>query len=249
MSREDWILEKREEAERLRGIATNAIVPSRRDFTQFIASQRSEIAVVARLKRRDPLTGGAWPGADLVELARAFDDTDVAAVAVSTAALHGTSIDDLDLVRESLTAPLLRDDFCLDEAQLYDSRLRGADAVRIPVHELETERVDSLCDIAVSLHLTPVLDVGDERDLARAPVRAPHCVGFSCVGSDGFADLAGICRLSERVPRHIVVLALAEVQNADQALELRGAVDGVVVGDALLAAERPDDAVARFLGA
>ncbi len=247
MNRENWIREKRRDLEDLQGIATNAIVPSRRDFSQFIASQRRDLALVARLKRCDPQTGGAWPHVDLGGLAQLLDDTDIAAFAVHTDGLHGMAAGDLDAIGTTVSAPVLRDDLCLDETQVYDSRLRGADALRIPMAELVDDEVEKLCDIAVSLHMTPVLEVGDEDSLGRVPVRAPNCIGLSCSALDGFVDLVRVRSLAARVPRHIVVVVLAEVRNVDEALDLRGVVDGVVVGDVLLNAGQPEVEVARFL--
>ncbi len=247
MSREIWIREKQMEADRLEGIATNAIVPSRRDFSQFIASQRTDLALVARLKRRDPQTPGSWPALDVTALAAELDDSDVAALAIATATLHGMSADDLEALPTALSVPLLRDDLCIDEVQIYDSRLRGADAVRIPVAELPVEQMEKLCDIAVSLHVTPVLDLCSGDDLARAPIRAPYCVGLSCAADDGFVDITVVRAIAARIPRNIVVLALAEPRSVHEALDLRGVVDGVVVGDVLLNADSPMSEIDRFL--
>lgn len=245
--REQWIAEKRREVAGLQDVATNVIVPSHRDFSQFIASQRRELALVPRLKRRDPQTGGEWLGADLVALARAFDETEVAAIAVCTAAMHGGIAGDLELVRAAASAPLLRDDLCLDELQLYDSRLRGADAVRIPLAELAASAVERLADIAVSMHMTPVLEVTSEEELRRAPLRAAHCVGLSCVGADGYGDLARACALAERVPASIAVVLLGELRTLAEARVVRGHVDAIIVGDALLGSPHPLAEIDRFL--
>jgi indole-3-glycerol phosphate synthase len=246
MSRESWLEEKRREIVRLRGISTNAIVPSRRDFSQFIASRRSELALVPRLKRRDACTGAAWDR-DLLAMATALDETEIAALAVCTATEHGGSADDLTAVSQAVSAPVLRDDLCLDEVQVFDSRLRGADAVRLPVAELSAVHIERLIDIGVSLHMTPVLDVNSERDLERVPLRVPQCVGVNCVGADGFADLPRVCAVAGRVPTHIVVVLLAEVRTLAAARSLRGHVDGIVAGDALLGAADLAEEVERFL--
>ncbi len=246
MSREEWIREKRREATRLQGVATNAIVPSARDFAQFLASQRSDLALVPRLKRRDPLTGGSWPGADFAALAVGLDDTEIAALAVCTSEEHGCTGEDLETVRTAMTAPLLRDDLCFDEVQVFDSRIRGADAVRIPISELDSLDIERVSDISVSLHMTPVLEIADEADLEKAPMRAPHCVGINCVAADGFADLARVRILAGHIPRFIVVVLLAEVRSIAEGLTLRGDVDAVVVGDSILDAASPLDEVDRF---
>lgn len=233
----------------MREVATNSIVPSRRDFTQFIASQRRDLAVVPRLKRRDPTTGGHWPSVDLKALALSLDDTDVAAFAVATAAGHGASITDLETMRATLDAPLLRDDLCIDEQLIYDSRLRGADAVRIPVADLPRDDADKLCAIAVSLHMTPVLEISSLAELQRSPLRPPHCAGLACAASDGFVDIDRVRALATTIPHHVVAVLLAEPRDIGEILSLRGHVDAVIAGDVLLDAERPVELVQAILNA
>lgn len=246
MSRESWLEEKRHEAVRLRGVATNAIVPSNRDFSQFIGSRRGDLALVPRLKRRG-LTGVGWRDVDLLAMAVELDDTEIAALAVCTAAEHGGSLADLTAVSRAVSAPILRDDLCIDEAQVFDSRLRGADAVRLPVAELADDRLERLIDIAISLHMTPVLDVACERDLHRVPMRNPQCIGVNCVGADGFADLPQVCALAKQVPSHVVAVLLAEVRSLASGSSLRGHVDAIVAGDALLGNADLAADVERFL--
>lgn len=247
MMRGEWLAEKRREVDRLGDVATNAIVPSGRDFTQFLAGRRSELAVVPRLKRCDPVTAGQWPDLDLVGAARIFDDSAAAAIALCTAAVHGGLDGDLVAVRSAVSAPLLRDDLCLDLAQVYDSRLHGADAVRIPVGDLASAEIDRLADTALSLHMTPVLEVVTGADLERAPLQAGYCVGLNPTGGGGFADVAVVRELARFLPSNIVVIVLAEVSDLAAAMELRGEVDAVVVGDLLLDSPQPERDVERLV--
>ncbi len=248
MTRHAWLQEKRSQVSSLGEVATNDIVPSRRDFAQFIASQRTELGVVARLKRADPLTGGQWPDRDLQALAGELDETDVGALAICPAAHHGGAITDLDAITRAVTAPVLCDDLFVAEAQLYLGRRAGADAVRIPVSELDAATIERLADIAVSLHMTPLLEVGDEGDLEVAPIQAPNVIGVDCAGEDGFVDVERTVRLADRVARHVVVVALAEIRSVAEARRLSGHVDAVVVGDLLLDSDEPQAVIAELLG-
>ncbi len=246
---ETWLDEKRREVETIRGIATQAIVPSRRDFCQFIASQRTAVNLVPRLARRDPATETRWPDLDLVALAKDLDDTDIGALAFRSAALHGGSLDELAEVSTAVSAPVLRDDLCLHEAQVYDSRLRGADAILIPAGILDDEEVVRIADIAVSLHMTPVVAVRDRDQLARLEPRAPWCVGIECTMVDGYADLSLVGGISDAVPHHLVVVLLSELRTLDDAAALSGLVDAVVVGKSLFDRADPVAAVESYLAA
>lgn len=248
MHRERWLAEKRAEIAALGDVAVGDIVPSRRDFTQFVATQKQSIALVPRLARANPETGGVWPGLDLLELARRYDDADTAALAVRSAALHGGAIADLAAAAAATTAPILRDDLCLDRRQLYQSRLHGADAVLLPAAHLDPAALVELGAIAASMHMVAVIEVRSERELDAALAVANACVGLVCPGGHGFADLARVGALAARVPARRTTLLLGEVAALDDLRALDGLIDAAVVGDALLGAADPVAAIEAFIG-
>jgi indole-3-glycerol phosphate synthase len=247
MSRTAWLAEKRAEIAALGDLPLPEIVPSRRDFTQFIAMQRQGLALIARLQRANPDTGATWPDLDVVAFARACDDADAGALAVRTAALYGTSLADLDTVAAAVTAPILRDDLCLDRQQVYAARLHGADAVLLPAAELDAAALRELTAVASSMHMATVIEVDAEADLAGALALPTACIGFACMGGDGHADLARVRALAAQVPHHRTALLLAEVAALDDLLPLAGVIDAAVIGDALLSAPDPGAAVTAFL--
>ena len=247
MSRSAWLAEKRSEVAALRDLPLNDIVPSRRDFTQFVATQKQGIALVPRLQRVNPDTGGAWPGLDVASFARACDDAEAAALAVRTAAVFGASLADLDSVAAAATAPLLRDDLCVDRRQVYQARLHGADAVLLPAADLDPAALRDLAAVASSTHMASVVEVADAAQLAAALDLPTACIGLAGPGPDGRADAARVAGLAARVPRQRIVLLLEEVAALDDLLPLAGIIDAAVVGDALLGASDPAAAIAAFI--
>jgi indole-3-glycerol phosphate synthase len=246
MTRQTWLAEKQAEAAALAAIATAEIVPSRRDFLQFVDTQKQSVALVPRLARANPDTGGAWPALDLLAFARACDEADTAALAVRTATLHGGTIDDLAAVAAAVTAPVLRDDLCVDRTQVYHARLHGADAVLVPAADLPDARLAELAATARSMHMATVLEVADAARVAAALAVPGACVGVACRGADGFADLAAAARLAGAVGKGRTVLLLSEVRALDDLAALRGLIDAAVVGDALLGAPDPAAAINAF---
>ena len=246
-TRERWLAEKRAELDRLAALALTEVAPSRRDFTQFVATQKQGIALVPRLQRLNPETGGSWPDLDLAAVARACDDADAGALAVRTAATFGASIADLDRVGAVVSAPLLRDDLCLDRLQVYESRLHGADAVLLSVAAVGATSARELAAVASSVHMASVIDVDDERSLTAALDIATACIGLACATDAGRADLGRIRALAVQVPRHRTVLLLAEVAVLDDLWSLDGLIDAAVVGDALLDAPDPAALLRAFL--
>lgn len=247
MFRQRWLAEKQAELADLAALSLTEIVPSRRDFTQFVATQKQSIALVARVQRANPATGGAWPGLDVAAFARACDDAEAGALAVRTAAVFGANIADLDTVVAAVSAPVLHDDLCLHQPHVYQARLHGADAVVLPADALDGAAVRELAAVATSLHMASVVEVGGDAALAAALALPTACLGLSCAGAGGRADVQRVRALAAGVPRHRTVLLLDEVAALDDLLALAGVIDAAVVGDALLDAVDPAAALAAFL--
>jgi indole-3-glycerol phosphate synthase len=245
--RDRWLAEKRSELDRLGALRLTDIVPSRRDFTQFVATQKQGLALVPRLQRANPDSGGSWPGLDVADFARACDDAEAGALAVRTAAVFGASLADLDTVVAAVSAPVLRDDLCLDRLHIYQSRLHGADAVLLPATEGGAASVRELAAVASSVHMASVIEVGDEPTLRVALDIPTACIGLACAAERGRADLARVRALAAQVPRHRTVVLLAEVAALDDLLPLAGLIDAAVVGDALLGAADPAATLRAFL--
>jgi indole-3-glycerol phosphate synthase len=237
MERDHILAASRAEAARLAGQRLSEVTPSRRDFAQYVDTQKLDLAVIARIG-----TSPDWPTARLVAHARACDDADVAALAVVTGAT-GRPLADLAAVADSTTAPILRDDLIVSPSQLYHARLHGTDAAIFPAAELDGEALRELVTVASSLHMASVVEVQTASDLTAA-LRLRHAlIGLRCLDGNGHLDLAGTLRLAHDVPPQRTVLCLPAVRSAAECQRLRNTCDAVVVGETLAAT----DDVARAL--
>jgi indole-3-glycerol phosphate synthase len=244
--RDAWVAEKRAASPVL---ALAEIAPSRRDFLQFVTTHRRGIALVARIQRCNPATGGRWPNLDVAAFARAVDESNAGALAVRTAGVFGGALADLDAVVATATAPVLRDDLCLTRDHVYESRLHGADAVVLPTAELMSMELRELAEIAASTHMAAVFEVRTRAELDAASALSPAVIGLACVTADGWADLAAIVDLAARIAPLRSVLLLAEVRTPAELRPLDGWIDAAVVGDALLDTPDPQSAIDAFLAA
>jgi indole-3-glycerol phosphate synthase len=219
----------REEAARLGGQRLSEITPSRRDFAQYVATQKQELAIIARFA---PTAVAERDVAQIVANARACDDAEVAALAVATGS-DGFPLEVLEAVAASTTAPVLRDDLLVDPAQLYASRLHGADAGIFPAGDLPAGALCELVTVASSLHMASIIEVLTAADL-HAIASLPHVlIGLHCETADGRLDIQRTTELARAVPSHCTVIALSEVHSAAECAKLRGYCDAVVAGDLL----------------
>jgi indole-3-glycerol phosphate synthase len=227
VDRSTLLAASREEARRLAGQPVSEVIPSRRDFAQYVATQRQGLAVIARLN-----PSPSRPIGDHVAYARACDDADVAALAVA-AGTDDLAAETMASIAAATTAPILREALILAPSQLYHARLHGADAVVFPAAELDDVSLAELIKIARSLHMAVVVEILDEADAARA-TRLPHVIaGLRCLTADRDLDLEGTRRLVDCLPAQATVIVLPEVTSAAESRALQGKCDAIVLGEAL----------------
>src|SRR6266540_1625140 len=96
--------------------------------------------IIAEFKRRSPSKGVIRANADAATMARGYVSAGAAAISVLTEEnFFGGSLDDLRVVREAVSIPILRKDFIVDEFQVYESAAAGADALLLIVAALDDE--------------------------------------------------------------------------------------------------------------
>jgi indole-3-glycerol phosphate synthase len=226
--RQRRLVASRDEVRRLGALSMSEVAPSRRDFAQYVATQRTELAVIARLAY------GPTPSnlSALIDYARACDDAEVAALAVVTEP-DGLSVDDMAALAAAVTAPVLYDALTIDPSQLYHARLHGADAAVFPVGALDDAALHDLVTVASSLHMASVVEVLTMADLRRALALAHVIVGLRCEREDGSLDLEHTRQLAQHIPPARTVLGLPEAATLADYRAARGVCDAVVVGEVL----------------
>jgi indole-3-glycerol phosphate synthase len=211
------------EVQRLTRQELSELTPSRRDFAMFVATDKQDLGFVARLS---PEVG--WPFEHVVALAQAYDEAEVAALAVTTGP-GGLPIEQMRAVAAASTAPLLRENLVLHPSQIHYARLYGADAIVLPASGLESGALRELVDTARSLHMASVIEVGDEAELAPA-LALPHIiVGLRCAAGEGRLDLERLRVLVRCAPSQSTLLVLTAVRTAEECSALRGLCDSACV--------------------
>lgn len=114
----------REQAQEL----MNAPQAPRRSMKQALAA--SSTGIIAEFKRRSPSKGWIYEAAQAGEIPAAYEASGAAALSILTdEKFFGGSLRDICTARPLVNIPILRKDFIIDEYQLLQARIVGADAV------------------------------------------------------------------------------------------------------------------------
>jgi indole-3-glycerol phosphate synthase len=221
-----------------------------RDFAAAV--RRPGLSVIAEIKRRSPAKGELAPMVDPGRLAKAYDDGGAACLSVLTdSTWFGGSPADLAEAREAAGLPVLRKDFTVSEADVYDARLMGADAVLLIAAALDQDELAGFRDLAAEVGLSALVEVHDEAEVDRALAAGADLIGVNQRDLVTFAvDTKRAQRVAQAIPAGVSKVAESGIRDAADCRELAGAgFDAVLVGEALVRAADPAAAIRALRGA
>jgi indole-3-glycerol phosphate synthase len=215
------------------------------------ALRRSDVAVIAEVKRRSPSQGEInarlSPGAQ----AAAYHAGGAAALSVLTEPRHfGGSTDDLAAAAAAAPVPVLKKDFHIDAIQLLEARALGVSAVLLIARALEPTTLAHLVAETRALGLEALIEVRTEAELERALSTDAAVVGVNSRDLETLAmDLGVPERLLPLIPAGRVAVAESGVKaRADVERAAACGADAVLVGSILSAAADPVTAVRALTG-
>ncbi|MCC7362267.1 MAG: indole-3-glycerol phosphate synthase TrpC [Anaerolineales bacterium] len=204
---------------------------------------RDTVGLIAEIKRASPSRGLLAPHLNLEAIARLYADNGASAISVLTdSEFFLGQLEYLAALRQATPAlpPLLRKDFIINRAQLYQTRAAGADAVLLIAAALTDDaELADLHALALELGLTPLVEVHTEDEL----MRVLHLPNLRLVGINnrdlGTFNIALTTteRLRPLVPAAIPVVAESGIFTAADVARLAQVdVAAVLVGEALVTA-------------
>ncbi len=213
------------------------------------ALRSAGVQVIAEVKRASPSKGELAEIPDPAALAGRYAAAGAVAISVLTEARRFKgSLEDLRAVRAEVRVPVLRKDFLVERYQLWEARAAGADLVLLIVAGLDRPLLADLHAEAVSLGLTPLVEVHDTEEVETAVDAGAQLIGVNSrdlktleVHPDRFAKVA------PAIPEGIVRVAESGIAGPDDVRELVGhGADVVLVGEALVRAGDPAVALAAL---
>ena len=229
--------------------AEAAARPKARDFAGALSA--AGLSIIAEVKRRSPSAGQIAAALDPVAQAAAYGRGGAAAVSVLTEADHfGGSADDLAAARAAVSVPVLRKDFILDPAQVWESRAMGADALLLIVAILDDRTLASLIAEADATGIAALVEVHTPDEARRATAAGASIVGVNNRDLATFSvDLATCEQIRPLLPDSVTVAESGMRTAEDTARMAASGFDAVLVGEVLVRASDPAGLIISLRGA
>jgi indole-3-glycerol phosphate synthase len=230
--------------------AQAAEAPPVRDFRAVLEGP-GPIRLIAEVKKASPSAKVIRADFDPVAIARTYQEHGATCISVLTDVPYFQGhLSYLARVRASVAIPLLRKDFLIDEYQVVEARLAGADAILLIAEILDDETMAALLGRARAMGMAALVELHDPANLPRVLAAGADLVGINNRDLRHFAtDIEHTLRLRAQVPPSVVLVSESGIRTRQDVERLEAAgVSAILVGESLIRSQDIGLAVERLLG-
>lgn len=207
--------------------------------------------VIAEIKRASPSRGIIRDEVNPFELAMTYATAGASAISVLTEVDHFQgSLEDLRAVRATVSLPLLRKDFILEEYQVYESAVAGADAILLIAAALGDGALRGLRRIAEDqLGLDALVEVHSAREMQRAADSGARLIGVNNRDLRTLrVSLQTSLELAALAPPNAVLVSESGIETGDDIRRLRlCGYRAFLIGEKLMRADNAAGELSRLI--
>lgn len=204
------------------------------------------MSVIAEVKKASPSAGTILENFDPIKIAVEYEEIGADAISVLTDKKYFQGdLSYLSQIRENVSIPLLRKDFMIHEAQIYEAVVAGGDAILLIVAALEQDELVHLMDVAHECQLDVLVEVHNLEEMDRALETDAKIIGVNNRNLRTFeVALETTELLSQEVGSDCVLVSESGIKTVEDAAKVKmWGADAVLVGEALM---RADDKLAMM---
>jgi len=246
---------KRKEAEAIEGkkseFRKQALL--RNDFRGFRSNlfKPGIVTVIAECKAASPTAGTIAGKYDPVAQAKLYERGGAGAISVLTDREYFKGcLEDMKKVRSEVALPVLRKDFILTEAQVYESVASGADAFLLIVAALTDEELKGLYELGRTLQSDVLVEVHDLAEMDRALKIDAEIIGINNRNLHTFeVDLKTTAKLAPEIPSDCLGISESGIRTREDVEFVKEqGIHCLLIGESLMRDGDPEKALKQLRG-
>ena len=194
-------------------------------------------AIIAEIKKASPSAGIISEDFDPIQKAKDYEAFGAAALSILTEEdFFLGSIEYLKEVKAITSLPILRKDFMVDEYQIYEAKLMGADCILLIASILSDSQITAFVTLAEELELDYLIEVHDEVELSRVEHFKDAMIGVNNRDLKTFTvDLDNSVRLKHKFEHSNIFIAESGIKNQDDIDYLKSHhIHAFLIGESLM---------------
>ena len=194
-------------------------------------------AIIAEIKKASPSAGIIAEDFDPIKKAKEYEELGAVALSILTEEDYFLgSPKYLKEVRKITQLPILRKDFMIDEYQIYEAKLMGADCILLIASILNDEEISHFIDLAEKLKLDYLIEVHDKIELDRVKMFENAIIGVNNRNLKTFeVDIQNSINLKQEFNGKNIFVSESGIKNSSdiEMLKSKG-INVYLIGESLM---------------
>lgn len=201
------------------------------------ALRKKGISYICEVKKASPSKGIIAEDFPYLQIAGEYEQAGAAAISVLTEPEYFLGSDRyLEEIAKSVSIPVLRKDFTVDEYQIYEAKTFGASAVLLICSLLNQQTLRHYLDVCGTLGLSALVEAHTAEEINTAVKAGARMLGVNNRNLKTFdVDVTNCARLKSLVPDDVLFVAESGVKTPGDINSLRKiGADAVLIGETLM---------------
>ena len=220
-----------------------------RNFKKRISST-IKTNIIAEIKRFSPSSGTILKNLDPSFLAKTYQENGASAISVLIdKKFFGGSLSDLTKVRRATSLPILAKEFIVDEYQIYEAKLLGADVILLIARILSKRKLREFLNLALKLNLDCIVEIHKKEELDKIKSLPFNIIGINNRDLQTFkVDLKTTFDLIKKIPPSKLIISESGIREKEDIYRLREkGVNAFLIGESLLKSKDIGKTLREFL--
>ena len=223
----------------------------RKDFIFKNALSGNKIKIISEIKKASPSKGLICPDFDPIKIAKEYNEakTDCISILTEPYFFLGNNAYIKD-VKKVTNIPILRKDFIIDEKQIYESKIIGADCILLICAILDEKKLKEFLNLAHKLCLSALVEAHNEDEIKTALNCNAEIIGVNNRNLKTFeVDFNNTFKLRKLVPDDIIFVSESGIKTREDIIKLEeNNVNAVLIGETFMKSKNKIEEIKKLRG-
>lgn len=213
-------------------------------------SKKNKINLIAEVKKASPSKGIIRENFNHLKIAKEYEDNNVDAISVLTDKKFFMGDENyLQDIAKTKKVPLLRKDFIIDEVQIYQAKLIGADAILLICEILDKYQIKDFAMLAKELKMDVLTELHSINQLDKLDFYINNIIGINNRNLEDFeVNIKTTGLVKKYLPNDVLVVSESGISNKNDVEYLKSLnVNAVLVGESFMRQENIGNSVKNFV--
>ena len=207
------------------------------EFAFEKALKKSTPSLICEVKKASPSKGVISKDFPFLDIAKEYEKSGASCISVLTEPKWFLGSDDIfKEVRKEVSIPLLRKDFTVDEYQIYQAKVMGADCVLLICALLSLEDIVKYINICNELGINALVETHNAQEIEKAIKADAKIIGVNNRNLKDFSvNLNNASDLRKLIPIDVIFVAESGIMSVQDGINLvKSGANSLLIGEALM---------------